>query len=235
MGKRIIQQRRGRGSNTYKVRRRGYKYLVQYPQSFDGKGIVIKLINSTAHTAPLAKVECLDKKKFCFFMPAFKGMVEGQEIELGGKEIKEGNIIKLKEIPIGTRVYNLETRNGDGGKLIKAGGSSAIINRIVNDDVFVILPSKKEKKFRGECRATIGVCAGAGRLEKPFVKAGTKYHLKKSKGKLWPRTSAVKMNAIDHPFGSGRGKVPKPRIAKRNAPPGAKVGLIRPKRTGKKK
>ena len=83
-------------------------------------------------------------------------------------------------------------------------------------------------------QVVIGV-AGAGRKDKPLVKAGKRYYIKKSKGKLWPRTSACKMNAIDHPFGSGRGKVPKPRIPKRNAPPGAKVGLLRPKRTGKRK
>lgn len=57
----------------------------------------------------------------------------------------------------------------------------------------------------------------------------------KTKSKLWPRTSAVKMNAIDHPFGSGRGKRMKSKIAKRNASPGKKVGLIRPARTGRKK
>ena len=61
------------------------------------------------------------------------------------------------------------------------------------------------------------------------------YHIKKSKNKLYPRTSAVKMNVIDHPFGSGRGKRIKSKIAKRNAPPGAKVGLVRPRRTGKQK
>ena len=75
----------------------------------------------------------------------------------------------------------------------------------------------------------------SGRLDKPIMKAGKQYHIKKSKSKLWPRTSAVKMNAIDHPFGSGRAKNPKPKIAKRNAPPGRKVGLIRPRRTGKRK
>ena len=62
-----------------------------------------------------------------------------------------------------------------------------------------------------------------------------KFHIMKTKSKLWPRTSAVKMNAIDHPFGSGRGKRMKSKIAKRNAPPGKKVGLIRPRRTGRKK
>ena len=97
------------------------------------------------------------------------------------------------------------------------------------------MPSKKEKKLHPNCRAVIGVIAGSGRLDKPIVKAGKQYYIKKAKSKLWPRTSAVKMNAIDHPFGSGRGKNPKPKIAKRNSPPGAKVGLIRPRRTGKRK
>ena len=97
------------------------------------------------------------------------------------------------------------------------------------------MPSKKEKKFHKNCRAIIGIIAGAGRLEKPVVKAGKKFHIKKTKSKLWPRTSAVKMNAIDHPFGSGRAKNPKSKIAKRNAPPGRKVGLIRTRRTGRKK
>ena len=57
----------------------------------------------------------------------------------------------------------------------------------------------------------------------------------KSKSKLWPRTSAVAMNAIDHPFGSGRGKRVKSKIIKRNAAPGKKVGLLRPRKTGRKK
>ena len=57
----------------------------------------------------------------------------------------------------------------------------------------------------------------------------------KTKSKLWPRTSAVKMNAIDHPFGGGRGKRIKSKIAQRFSSPGQKVGLIRPRRTGRRK
>ena len=81
----------------------------------------------------------------------------------------------------------------------------------------------------------IGHIAGHGRLEKPIIKAGKQHYIKKIKNKMWPRTSAVKVNAIDHPFGSGRGKNIKSKIAKRNAPAGKRVGLIRPRRTGKKK
>jgi len=97
------------------------------------------------------------------------------------------------------------------------------------------MPSKKEIMFDEKCRATIGTIAGQGRLDKPIVKAGKMWHMMKARNKLWPRTSAVKMNIIDHPFGSGRGKRIKAKIAKLNAPPGANVGLIRPRQTGRRK
>ncbi len=231
MGKRIITQARGKGSHTYRVKRKAFRLKLQYPQKLEGEGIVVKLLDSAAHSSPLAKIK-YDKR--IFYIPAFKEMVEGQKISFGG-EVREGNIMKLKDIPVKTQIYNIESRPGDGGVFIKSAGSSAVVNRIVGKDVFVLMPSKKEKKFNLNCRAIIGVIAGAGRLDKPIVKAGKKYHIKKSKSKLWPRTSAVKMNAIDHPFGSGRAKNPKSKIAKRNAPPGRRVGLLRPRRTGRRK
>ncbi|MFH1801336.1 MAG: 50S ribosomal protein L2 [archaeon] len=232
MGKRIIQQRRGRGTSTYRVKRKAFKYKIKYPKKLEGEGNVIRLINSPAHTFPLAKVKYSEG---FFYIPAFTGMVEKQKIKLRGGEIKDGNIMELEKIPVKTKIYNIESRPGDGGRFIRSGGNSAIVNRIFGENVFVLMPSKKEKKFNLKCRATIGVIAGAGRLDKPVLKAGKKHHIKKSKNKLWPRTSAVKMNAVDHPFGSGRSKNPKSKIAKRNAPPGRKVGLIRPRRTGKRK
>ena len=103
------------------------------------------------------------------------------------------------------------------------------------DIVKVMMPSKRTKKFKVNCRATIGRAAGSGRTSKPILKAGKKFYIMKMKSKLWPIVSAVKMNAIDHPFGSGRGKRVKSKIAKRNASPGKKVGHIRPSRTGRKK
>jgi len=231
MGKRIIQQRRGRGTPTYRVRKKAFKYKIGYPRRLEGEGTVTRLFNSVAHSSPLAKIKY---SKGFFYIPAFKGMIEGQEIKFG-KDIKEGNILELKEIPVKTRIYNIESRPRDGGVFIRSGGSSAEVNRIVGENVFVLMPSKKEKKFNPRCRATIGKIAGAGRLDKPIIKAGKQHYIKKTKNRLWPRTSAVKMNVIDHPFGSGRGKRVKSKIAKRNAPPGKKVGLLRPKRTGKRK
>ncbi|MCK5149908.1 50S ribosomal protein L2 [Candidatus Pacearchaeota archaeon] len=232
MGKRIITQARGKGSHTYRVSKKAFKFKLQYSRNLVGEGTVVKLLDSRAHTCPLAKIS---NSEGSFYIPAFKGMIEGQKIMFGGKEIKEGNIMKLKDIPLKTKIYNIESRPGDGGVFIKSAGNCATVNRIVGKDILVSMPSKKEKKFNPECRAIIGVIAGSGRLDKPVMKAGKKYHIKKTKSKLWPRTSAVKMNAIDHPFGSGRAKNPKSKIAKRNAPPGRRVGLIRPKRTGKRK
>lgn len=231
MGKRIIQQRRGRGTSTYRVRRKAFRHKLKYPKKLSGEGIVVKLLNSAGHTSPLAKIS---HKEGSFFIPAFKGMFENQKISFQG-EVKPGNILQLKNIPIKTQIYSIESKPGDGGVFIKSAGSSATVSRVVGDNVFVLMPSKKEKKFNQNCRAIIGVVAGAGRTDKPIVKAGKKFHIKKTKSKLWPRTSAVKMNAIDHPFGSGRAKNVKSKIAKRNAPPGRKVGLLRPRRTGKRK
>ncbi len=231
MAKRIIQQARGHGSSTYRVKPTAFVYKIRYPKKLQGKGTVVKLLNSSAHSAPLAKVIYSEGE---FYIPAFKGMVEGQEISFN-EGVNPGNILPLGRIPIKTHVYCIESRPGDGGKFIKAGGNSAIVTRIIGDKILVMLPSKKERPFHVNCRAVVGQIAGHGRLDKPIIKAGKNHHIKKARNKLWPRTSAVKMNAIDHPLGSGRGKNIKSKIAKRNAPAGKRVGLIRPRRTGKKK
>ena len=238
MGKNLIQQKRGKGSTTYRAHSFRWKARIQY-RAYDEQekkgvvhGRVINIIDCPGHSAPLAKI---NYENGAFFIPAFKGMIEGQTIKIGTKEIKFGNIVQLKDVPVKTKVYCIESKPGDGGIFIKAGGVSAVMNRKIGEVPFILMPSKEEKAFNPNCRAVIGEIAGHGRQEKPFVKAGRKYHLMKTKNKLWPRTSAVKMNAIDHPFGSGRGKNPKSKVAKRNAPPGRKVGLIRPERTGRRK
>ncbi len=233
MGKRIIQQARGHGSLTYRVRAKAYRYRIGYPPlGTEGKAKIVKILNSPAHSAPLIKLQ-VDGKNF--YNLAFDMALEGQEIEIATGEARPGNILPLRDIPIGTRIYNIEVKPGDGGKLVRAAGASAMVVSKGDGLVKVLMPSKRQVIFNEKCRATVGVIAGHGRKEKPIVKAGKKYHIMKARNKLWPRTSAVKMNAVDHPFGSGRGKRIKPKIAKRNAPPGAKVGLIRPRRTGKKK
>lgn len=232
MGKTIISQARGHGGPRYRVRKQAYIYRIGYPQS-SGLGVVLELVASPAHSAPLARI--LHNHKV-YYLPAFTNEIVGQQIDIGSALIKEGNVVMLKDIPTGTKTHNIECVPGDGGKMVRASGTSAIINKkYENGTVGVIMPNKREVRLPGSCRATIGIIAGEGRSLKPFMTAGRKFYAMKSRNKLWPRTSAVKMNAIDHPFGSGRGKRIKPKIAKRNAPAGARVGHIRPRRTGRAK
>ena len=235
MGKRIVQQARGRGSLTYRVRRKGYKYRISYP-SAEGKGKILRIIHSPAHSAPLIKVQVGDK---VFYNLAFNDAFEGQEIVIGKKEesreVKEGDVIRLKDAEQGMLIYNVETRPGDGGKLVRTAGSFASVTKKEKEKVVILLPSKREVRFNEKCKASVGIVAGSGRLDKPVMKAGKTFYAMKAKGKKWHLTSRVKVNAVDHPFGGGRGKRIKSKIAKRNAPPGKKVGHLRPRKTGRKK
>ncbi|HLC22557.1 MAG TPA: 50S ribosomal protein L2, partial [Candidatus Nanoarchaeia archaeon] len=123
-----------------------------------------------------------------------------------------------------------------GGKLVRTAGSFAQVVGKVDDRVIVILPSKKQKTLSDKCRATVGVIAGDGAQEKPFMKAGNRMHKMQATNRLYPRTSGVAMNAVDHPFGSGRGRHPgKPKTPPRWAPAGRNVGLIHARRTGRRR
>ena len=232
MGKRIISQARGKGSMSYRVRARAFVYEIKYP-SVSGEGTIVKIISSAAHSAPLAKVSVGSQ---IFFIPAFEGAEEGGHITIGTTDIKPGNVVAVRDIPLGTSVYNVERNPGDGGKMVRVAGVSALVHkRYDHNKVGVLMPNKNELILDGNCRATIGAVSGQGRKLKPFINAGKMFYEMKARNKLWPRTSAVKMNAIDHPFGSGRGKRIKSKIAKRNAHAGARVGHLRPRRTGRKK
>ena len=235
MGKRITQQARGKGSLTFRVRKKAYRYKVSYSKlSRSGAGKIIKLFNSSAHYTPLIKVK-IDKE--VFICPAASGIYEGQEIMINkiredGKPVV-GDIMKLKDIPVGSKIFNIETIPGNGGKILRTSGCFAtVLNK--SDKKVEIQIRRRRIKLNEECRASAGTAAGEGRLIKPLIKAGKRHHIMKSKGRKWHRTSAVKTNAVDHPFGGGRGKRIKSKIAKRNAPPGRKVGHIRPKQTGHK-
>ena len=231
MGKSIIQQARGRGGPRYRVRRSAFNVLPRYPTELNGEWEVVKLISRAGHTAPVSKLK--NKEGKIFFALAGDNLFEGQKIMINRHE--NNDIAKIGDLKNGTKIFNLEARPKDGGKLIRSSGNFAEILNKRGEETVVLMPSKQEKIFSVNCRATIGKSAGAGRLDKPILKAGKQYYIKKAKSKLWPRTSAVKMNAVDHPFGSGRGKRPKSKISKRMAPAGRKVGLLRPRRTGRKK
>ena len=237
MGKRLIQQKAGRGSSRYTANSHRYKGKTKIPNlDKPTTAIVQDIIHCPGHNAPLALL--LFKDGYKTLIGAHESMSVNSEISYGEQtEIKPGNIANLENIPIGTDVYNIERTPGDGGKFIKtAGVSGKIVAKQENNKILIIMPSKKQKLFNSKCKAIIGILAGGGRNQKPFVKAGKRWHIRRARGKLFPRTSAVAMNPCNHPFGSGRGRHPgKSTIAPRFAPPGRKVGLLKPKRTGRKR
>ncbi len=237
MGKRIISQRRGRGTTRYRNHGHSSKGSVSYPVVSKEllHGEIVDLVHCPNHTAPLAYVLFENGEKGLAL--ASEQLRVGAVVAVGsGAPAVSGNVLPLSEIPEGTLVHDLELRPGDGGKLVRSSGVFARVVSTSADKVLVKLPSKKIKAFHPQCRATLGIVAGGGRLDKPVVKAGKRWHAARATGKLFPRTSAVAMNAVDHPFGSGRGRhAGKSTIAPRHAPPGRKVGQIRARRTGKKK
>jgi len=237
MGKNLIQQARGKGSSRYRAPSFRYKGKSEYMR-YEGEtltGKMIDFIHCQGHSAPLAQIEYGNGNTILIQAP--EGVRVGDKVDMGNKvDVKSGNIMPLKNIPEGISIYNIESFPGDGGKFVRASGGSAKIITKMQNRIVVELPSAKRKLFLPECRATIGVIAGSGRKEKPFLKAGTRYYAMKARNKLWPQVSGTSMNSVDHPFGGSSSAVKGgPTQSSRNAPPGAKVGKIAPKQTGKKR
>ncbi len=241
MGKSLLQQRRGKGGLTFRARSHYYKAEVKH-RSYDDvektsvmEGKIINLIHDPGHNAPLAQVKYQDNKTLFIFAPL--GINLHDTIMSGNNaSIKAGNTLPLKNIPEGTQIYNIESFPGDGGKFVRSPGTAANITSKTEDKVIILLPSKKLKELNPDCRATIGIIAGSGRKEKPFLKAGKKYHAMKARNRYYPTVSGVSMNVVSHPFGSGRGSHKgQSTTISRKAPPGRKVGLISARRSGRKK
>ncbi len=237
MGKNLIIQKRGRGTSTYRAPSFRYKGKSEH-RRYDNQtvpGIITDIIHCQGHSAPLVEIKYQNGEKCLMVAP--EGVKIGDEVFSGSEaNINNGNSTILEKIPEGTLIYNIESFPGDGGKFARSSGAFAKVISKMPGKVTVLLPSRKQKIFDSRCRATIGVAAGSGRTEKPFVKAGKKYHYMRARNKMYPRVCGVSMNAVDHPFGgSSSHHKGRPTIAPRFAPAGKNVGKIRPKRTGRRK
>ncbi|MBI4154577.1 50S ribosomal protein L2 [Candidatus Woesearchaeota archaeon] len=241
MGKRIVQRRKGTGTNSYRALSFKFTERIEFPK-YDPKnsdhamkGEVVEILDTRAHHAPLARIAFENGEKAV--IPAPFRIKIGDNVESGGKaSLNIGNNLALKNIPDGTFLSSIETYPGSGPKLCRSSGSFARLLSKTPDGIIIELPSKKQKTLNIECRAVIGIVSGSGRTEKPFVKAGVRHFARKVRGNVYPRVSGVAMNALNHPFGSGRGRhAGKPKTPPRNAPAGRNVGAIRARRTGRRK
>ena len=237
MGKRIRVQRRGRGSQTFRASTHKRVAPVKYPSVAitENKAVVNGQVKSIMHEpgrgAPMVSIRL--ETGDTYYTVAPEGTYEGQPTQVGDEaSVDIGNVIPIGKIPEGTMVCNIELSPGDGGKMVRSSGAYATIISHDGNKTIVRLPSKRNKQVNSLCRATIGVVAGAGRTEKPFLKAGAKFHLMKAKGHLYPRTRGTAMIAACHPYGSSKKGARKVTTVSRNAPPGKKVGLIAARSAG---
>jgi len=240
LGKRIRVQRRGRGSSTFRASTHKRVAPAQYPllQEEVGesaiRGQVLEFLHEPGRGSPLALVELQNGETYYSVIP--EGVYKGQVIELGRKAPAEvGNVIPVGNIPEGTIVCNIELSPADGGKLARSSGAYATVVSHTPSGTMIKLPSGKTRYVNDLCLATIGVVSAAGRVDKPFLKAGATFHLMRSKGRKYPRTRGIAMVAAAHPHGSSKRSAKKVRMVARNAPPGQKVGLIAARRSGKRK
>ncbi len=236
MGKRILQRRRGKAGIQFRATIKGKIAPVRYPRigaDSEGTAMVTALRDERGRSAPLAQVR-FGNDRFTY-LPAVAGLSVGKEISIGSDVAPvAGNIMPLSRVPEGTRVCNIELRPGDGGKLVRASGGSAVLFSKANGKVILKLPSRKNILIDDRCRATIGEIAGGGRREKPFLTAGARHHAMRASGRVYPRMRGIAMAVVYHPFGGGRHQHPgKSTSTSRNAPPGRKVGLIAPRMTGR--
>jgi len=235
MGKRIKSQNRGKGTPTYSSPSHKHKEPLRHPRQYGEESVageVVEILHDPARNAPIARVEFDNGEERLILVPEGAGL--GQRIECGiSAEIRSGNVLPLSEIPEGTPIFNIESHPGDGGKFVRSTGVYAILVAHDEGKAVVEMPSGQMKWMGPQCRATIGVVAGGGRTDKPYVKAGKKFHKMKTKATKYPSVRGVAMNSIDHPFGGGNKQHPgKPKTSARGDPPGRKVGSIAARRTG---
>jgi large subunit ribosomal protein L2 len=165
-------------------------------------GKVIALEYDPNRTAFLALVEYQDGEKRYILAP--DGLKVGDEIICAeNAEIKIGNRLKLKNIPVGTQVYNIELIPGRGGKIVRAAGTSAKVVAQEEKYTQLQLPSKEIRRVSNECFASIGQVSNPGHIFEDIGKAGRR----RLKG--WrPAVRGSAMNPCDHPHGGGEGKTP---------------------------
>ena len=236
MGKRPLVRRRGRGGSQFRAATTGKVARAAYPNfplAESHTGDVIDIIHERGRDAPLAKIRF--ENGSVSFVPAVLGLQVGDQMHFGLKSsMDKGNVISVQNIPDGTIVCNIERHYGDGGTLVKAAGGSATIFSHGESGVTIKLPSGQFTTLNPKNRAMIGTLAGGGVSERPFMSAGGKWRNFRSRGRKYPIVRGVAQAAYAHPHGGGRHQhVGQSSTVARDTPPGAKVGSIAARKTGR--
>ena len=193
---RITVRHRGGGN------RRKYR-IIDFKRNKDGIPATVQTIEYDPNrSANIALVQYEDGEKRYILAP--NGLTVGTVILSGeGADIKAGNALELKDIPVGTLIHNIELAPGKGGQLVRAAGNSAQLMAKEGKYAQVRLPSGEVRLILLNCKATIGQIGNLDHENIKIGKAGRKRHMG-----IRPTVRGVVMNPCDHPHGGGEGKSP---------------------------
>jgi large subunit ribosomal protein L2 len=194
-GKITVRHKGGGAKRKYRI--------IDFKRDKDGiPGKVAAIEYDPNRTANIALIYYADGEKRYILAPF--GLKVGDAIESGvDADIKVGNTLALKNIPVGTTVHNIELKAGKGGQLVRSAGSEAQLMAKEGKYAQLRLPSGEFRLVRIECRATIGQVGNIDHENITIGKAGRSRHMG-----IRPAVRGSAMNPVDHPHGGGEGKAP---------------------------
>ena len=194
-GKITVRHRGGGAKRKYRI--------IDFKRDKDGIPAKVSTIEYDPNrTAFIALVTYADGEKRYIIAP--NGLKVGDTIVSGPEsDIKVGNCLPLKNIPVGTFVHNIELSRGKGAQLVRSAGSSAQLMAKEGNYATLRLPSGEMRYVRIECKATIGTVSNLTHEIMNVGKAGRKRHMG-----FRPTVRGSVMNPVDHPHGGGEGRTP---------------------------
>ncbi|MEE2689900.1 MAG: 50S ribosomal protein L2 [Pseudomonadota bacterium] len=191
---RVTMRRRGGGAKNL------YRVIDFKRRKFDIEAKVERLEYDPNRTAFIALVKYLDGELAYIIAP--QRLKAGDRIISGERvDVKPGNAMLLKSLPVGTIIHNVELKPGKGGQLARAAGAYAQLVGRDGGMAQVRMQSGEVRLIPGDCMATVGAVSNADHLNETIGKAGRQRH----KG-FRPSVRGVAMNPVDHPHGGGEGR-----------------------------
>ena len=177
-----------------------YRIIDFYRRKFNIKGEVERIEYDPNRTCYIMLVKFEDGERFYYLAP--QNIKIGEIIENGSNaEIKIGNCLQLKDIPVGINIHNVEIQPGAGGKIARSAGTSVSISGVDGNYSLIKMSSGEVRKINSNAMATIGVLSNPDQKNIKIGKAGRSRWLGRR-----PHTRGVVKNPVDHPHGGGEGK-----------------------------
>ncbi len=180
--------------------KRRYRIIAFKRDKFDVPAKVATVEYDPNRTAFIALLHYLDGEKRYILAP--EGIKVGDMVVAGEKvDVRDGNAMPLRSIPLGTQVHNVELKPGKGGQMVRSAGASAQIMAKEGKYATLRMPSGEMRMVLAACMATIGQVGNSEQSNLSIGKAGRS----RWKG-IRPQTRGTAMNPVDHPHGGGEGR-----------------------------